>query len=84
MILHALNESLEIQRSYDNPQKTTTKPCIQTLKNDIFFCTHYYSRSSSDHAVEDKRRDETGFLQAGVRLHQLGVVTEEALHVHTE
>ncbi len=46
--------------------------------------THYSCGSSSHHAVQDERGDEAGLLRAGVRLHQLRVITEETLHMHAE
>lgn len=46
--------------------------------------THCNSGSSCHHAVKDEGRDEAGLLRAGIRLHQLSIITEEALHVHTE
>lgn len=46
--------------------------------------THYSSGSSSHHTVQDEGGDEAGLLRARVRLHQLSVITEETLHMHTE
>lgn len=46
--------------------------------------THNSSGSSGHHAVQDERGDEAGLLCAGVRLHQLSVITEETLHMHAE
>lgn len=68
----------------------STPPKITLLKRNLLFqhikwvCTHYSSGSSSHHAVQDERGDEAGLLCAGVRLHQLRVITEETLHVHAE
>jgi len=46
--------------------------------------THHSGGSGSHHTVKDEGGDEARLLCAGVRLHQLGVVAEEALHVHAE
>ena len=46
--------------------------------------THYGGGSGSHHAIQDEGGDEAGLLRAGVRLHQLSVITEETLHMHAE
>lgn len=46
--------------------------------------THDGGGSSGHHAVQDQGGDEAGVLGAGVRLHQVGIVTEEALDVDAE
>lgn len=61
-------------------------PTIEKKNKKKGWCvfTHYNCRRSSHHAVEDEGRDEAGLFLAGVRLHQLSVITEEALHVDAE
>lgn len=46
--------------------------------------THNSRGGGSDHAVQDERRHKAGPFGARVRLHQLRVIAEEALHVHAE
>lgn len=46
--------------------------------------THDSSGGSGDHTVQHERRDEAGLFGPRVGLHQLGIVAEEALHVHAE
>lgn len=54
------------------------------MKYTLFFFTHDSRGSSGHHTVQDEGGYEAGLLRAGVRFHQLGVITEEALHVHAE